>query len=138
MTHGADAIAGDGAPGEGTRSATWWYVPALLVLALLLLVSWRDDRPLHGDAAMYGAIAKTVLQTGDATHLTLNGRPYFNKPPMFFWLTAAAWNHLDRGTFAPLLVSGLLGVANVPAAVRALPTHEASTARRPSPPRSRT
>lgn len=111
--HGADAIAGDGAPGEGTRSATWWYVPALLVLALLLLVSWRDDRPLHGDAAMYGAIAKTVLQTGDATHLTLNGRPYFNKPPMFFWLTAAAWGHLDSGTFAPLLVSGLLGVANV-------------------------
>lgn len=111
--HAADAIAGDGAPHKGTPARVWWHVPALLVLALLLLVAWQDDRPLHGDAAMYGAIAKTVLQTGDATHLTLNGRPYFNKPPMFFWLTAAAWSHLGSGTFAPLLVSGLLGVANV-------------------------
>lgn len=113
--HGAgdDAIAGQAAPGEERRDTTWWYVPALLVVSLLLLVSWQDDRPLHGDAAMYGAIAKTVLQTGDATHLTLNGRPYFNKPPMFFWLTAAVWQHLGSATFAPLLVSGLLGVANV-------------------------
>ena len=108
-----DTIAAERTSGGVRGGATWWYVPALLVIALLLLVSWQDDRPLHGDAAMYGAIAKAVLQSGDATHLTLNGRPYFNKPPMFFWLTAAAYRQLGIGSFAPLLVSGLLGVANV-------------------------
>jgi 4-amino-4-deoxy-L-arabinose transferase-like glycosyltransferase len=98
---------------RGERAAaTWWHVPVLLVLALLLLVSWRDQ-PLHGDAAMYGAIAKAVRQSGDATHLSFNGRPYFNKPPLFFWLTAAAWQRLGGDTRAPLLVSGLLGVVNV-------------------------
>jgi|GEM_PF-2069158 len=101
------------APGDGRGGTTWWHAPALLVIALLLLVSWRDDSPLHGDAAMYGAIAKAVLQTGDGTHLTFNGRPYFNKPPLFFWLTAAASRHLGSGSAAPQLVSGLLGVVNV-------------------------
>ena len=111
--HAADAIAGDGAPHGDIPAPAWWHVPALLVLALLLLVSWRQDPPLHGDAAMYGAIAKSVLQAGDATHLSFNGRPYYNKPPLFFWLTALAYRTLGTTSFAPLLVSGLLGVANV-------------------------
>src|SRR5512139_2773843 len=101
---GSDTIATPGTSGDVRGGATWWYVPALLVIALLLLVSWQDDRPLHGDAAMYGAIAKAVLQSGDATHLSFNGRPYFNKPPLFFWLTAAAYRTLGVGSFAPLLV----------------------------------
>jgi 4-amino-4-deoxy-L-arabinose transferase-like glycosyltransferase len=109
----SDGIADARASGGSLATATWWHVPVLLGVALLLLVSWQDDRPLHGDAAMYGAIAKAVLQTGDATHLTINGRPYFNKPPLFFWLTALAYRALGFGGLAPLLVSGLLGVANV-------------------------
>jgi 4-amino-4-deoxy-L-arabinose transferase-like glycosyltransferase len=108
-----DGIADVRAGGGAITTAPWWHVPALLGLALLLLVSWHDDRPLHGDAAMYGAIAKAVVQSGDPTHLTINGRPYFNKPPLFFWLTALAYRVLGFGGLAPLLVSGLLGVANV-------------------------
>jgi 4-amino-4-deoxy-L-arabinose transferase-like glycosyltransferase len=109
----SDGIAHARPSGGTLATATWWHVPVLLCLALLLLVSWQDDRPLHGDAAMYGAIAKAVLQTGDAAHLTINGRPYFNKPPLFFWLTALAYRTLGFGSQAPLLVSGLLGVVNV-------------------------
>lgn len=94
-------------------ATTWWHVPALVVLALLLLAQWHGDRPLHGDAAMYAAIGKAVAQTGDATHLTLNGRPYLNKPPLFFWLVARAYDATGAADVAARLVSGLLGVANV-------------------------
>lgn len=94
-------------------TAVRWHVPALLMLGILFLVPWYADRPMHGDAAMYAAIAKTVLATGDPIRLTLNGRPYANKPPLFFWLAALADRVLGASAFAAMLVSGLLGIANV-------------------------
>ncbi|MEW6268141.1 MAG: glycosyltransferase family 39 protein [Thermodesulfobacteriota bacterium] len=97
---------------ERETSSAWWYVPALLFVALLLLTPWQRDRPLHGDAAMYAAISKTVAQTGELTRLTFNGLPYLNKPPLFFWLTAGAFDVLGVSDFAAQLVSGLLGVVN--------------------------
>lgn len=98
---------------DGVVSSSWWHVPALLLLALLMFMPWTRERPLHGDAAMYATIAKTVAQTGELTRLTFNGRPYLNKPPLFFWLTAGVLRLSGDASVAPLLVSGLLGVLNV-------------------------
>jgi len=95
------------------RAPARWYVPALLVVGLLLLTPWQVDRPLHGDAAMYGAIAKAVADTGETTHLTFNGLAYLNKPPLYFWLTALAYRAFGVNGFGAQIVSGLFGVANV-------------------------
>jgi 4-amino-4-deoxy-L-arabinose transferase-like glycosyltransferase len=93
--------------------ATWWHVPVLLLLGLAFAVQIDAAPPLHGDAAMYAAIGKAVAQTGEVTRLTFNGRPYLNKPPLFFWLVARAHDATGSADVAARLVSGLLGVANV-------------------------
>jgi len=90
-----------------------WQLVGLVVLGALLFLPWRSDRPLHGDAAMYAAIARTVAETGETTHLTFNGVPYLNKPPLFFWLTAGAYRVFGVERGAAQLVSGGFGVLNL-------------------------
>jgi 4-amino-4-deoxy-L-arabinose transferase-like glycosyltransferase len=108
----AVARSSEAAVEEEAPAGAWWYAPALLFLGLVLLTPWRADRPLHGDAAMYAAIAKTIAQTGELTRLTFNGLPYLNKPPLFFWLTAGVFEAFGVGALAAQLVSGLLGAVD--------------------------
>ena len=66
--------------------------------------------PLDGDPAMYATIARTILETGEWTHLTFNGVPYVNKPPLHFWLNALVFAVAGRSTVTAILLPGLLGV----------------------------
>lgn len=113
--HFAAASARPGVTIEATHGSTvaWWQLLGLVVLGFFFFVPWRTDRPLHGDAAMYAAIAKTIAETGETTHLTFNGRPYLNKPPFFFWLTAGVYRVLGVDVRTAQLVSGLFGIANL-------------------------
>ncbi len=87
------------------------HVAALAALALAIGIGGVARDPLDGDPAMYGTIARTILDTGEWTHLTFNGVPYVNKPPLHFWLNALVFRMMGVGTFAAILLPGLLGVA---------------------------
>src|SRR6185369_15646699 len=62
---------------------------------------------------MYATIARTIARTGEWTHLTFNGDPYLNKPPLHFWLNALVFRVLPPTALTASLVPGLLGVAGV-------------------------
>lgn len=87
------------------------HVGALALIAAALGLGGVARVPLDGDPAMYGTIARTVLATGEWTHLTFNGVPYVNKPPLHFWLNALVFAVAGRSTFTAVLLPGLLGVA---------------------------
>jgi len=89
------------------------HVGVLIVLALVLGLAGVAKEPLDGDPAMYATIARTILDTGEWTHLTFNGIPYLNKPPLHFWLNAIVFRLVGRDTFTAGLLPGLLGVACV-------------------------
>jgi 4-amino-4-deoxy-L-arabinose transferase-like glycosyltransferase len=89
------------------------HVTALALLALALGVGGVAREPLDGDPAMYGTIARTIVDTGEWTHLTFNGVPYVNKPPLHFWLTALLFRLAGASTFTAILIPGVLGVACV-------------------------
>ncbi len=86
------------------------HLTALVVIAALLGLGGVARVPLDGDPAMYGTIARTILDTGEWTHLTFNGVPYVNKPPLHFWLNALVFQMMGRSTFTAVLLPGLLGV----------------------------
>lgn len=68
--------------GEGARVA-------LLVLVWLAATAWA--RPLMlPDEGRYASVAWEMLRSGDWLTPTLNGLPFFHKPPLFYWITAAA------------------------------------------------
>ncbi len=64
--------------------------PALATLLLLIwfmLGAWI--RPLSlPDEGRYVGVAWEMVRSGDWLTPTLNGLPYFHKPPLFYWLTA--------------------------------------------------
>ncbi|RXN84704.1 dolichyl-phosphate-mannose--protein mannosyltransferase [Achromobacter aloeverae] len=80
--------------------------------AWLLWLSWL--RPLTlPDEGRYGGVAWEMLSHG--THLlpTLNGMPFFHKPPLYYWLAEAAYGLFGPSVWAARLPSwlGAWGVA---------------------------
>ena len=65
--------------------------PAWLVALLLLawLACTAGLRPLAvPDEGRYAGVAWEMIRSGDWLTPTLNGLPFFHKPPLFYWLTA--------------------------------------------------
>ena len=71
------------------RSSSW---PVLLALWFALLLLSLLTRPLLPvDETRYLAVAWEMWQRGDFLVPFLNGAPYSDKPPLFFWLMHAGW-----------------------------------------------
>lgn len=98
--------------GTGLLARTDVQIAVLVVLAALLCLGRAAKNPLDGDPAMYATIARTIARTGEWTHLTFNGDPYLNKPPLHFWLNALVFRALGATTFTATLLPGLLGVVD--------------------------
>ncbi len=64
------------------------HLLALTVLGATVLLSklWQGD--MRGDSLLYAEVAKEILKTGDWLTMHFAYEPYFNKPPLLFWLTA--------------------------------------------------
>lgn len=91
----------------------WWCSRPLLVLCLLAaLLSfvglrhelWTPDEP------RVAAIGRAMWRSGDLAVPRLNGRPFLEKPPLYWWSEAAVFAVAGRAT-APLarLPSALFG-----------------------------
>jgi len=64
-------------------------LPVLLALALWLTITLGARPLLLPDEGRYGEVARSMLHGGPWVP-TLNGLPFFHKPPLFYWLDAAA------------------------------------------------
>ncbi len=90
-----------------TLSRTAW-----IVVAVVMFFAWftaLDTRVLeHPDEGRYGEIAREMAVTGDWLTPRLNGLKYFEKPPLQYWVTAAAfrWIETDEWTARLAAVAG--------------------------------
>ncbi|MDE0245854.1 MAG: glycosyltransferase family 39 protein, partial [Gammaproteobacteria bacterium] len=87
------------------KNEIWLAAAALLTIAagLGLRDPWAPDEP------RYTLIAAEMLQSGDWSVTRLGGMIYAQKPPVYFWLLAAAqWlAGLRYGFLLPSLLAGL-------------------------------
>lgn len=88
-------------------------VLALLAVWLLLPLGWR---PLMlPDEGRYVGVAWGMLARGDWLTPTLHGLPYFHKPPLMYWIDAAALGlfgaHAWPARLAPAFGAWLMGAA---------------------------
>ncbi|MGC3973391.1 MAG: glycosyltransferase family 39 protein [Nitrospira sp.] len=73
---------------------SWWEADShryVQVLVLALVSGWAYFANLHlslleGSEGLYAGIAGEMARRGEFFDLTYQGIPYFNKPPLFFWL----------------------------------------------------
>ena len=92
------------------KGSSLWFV-ATLTLLWLAASSWL--RPLMlPDEGRYVGVAWEMMTSGQWLTPTLDGLPYFHKPPLFYWITAASMavfgQHEMAARAAPLL-GGTLG-----------------------------
>nr|MDQ2687224.1 glycosyltransferase family 39 protein [Armatimonadota bacterium] len=103
---------------------------ALLLFGTALLLLWQLGRLplLDVDEPVYGQVAKEMASAGWAGWLTphYNGAIWFDKPPLFYWLSALSVRIFGVSEWADRLPSALLGIALVAVtyalARRAFPT----------------
>lgn len=89
-----------------------WREALALALWLLLTIAWRPL--LLPDEGRYVGVAYEMLR-GDGVLPTLDGLPFFHKPPLLYWLDGAALRLFGVNEFAarcgPALLAWLLGMA---------------------------
>jgi 4-amino-4-deoxy-L-arabinose transferase len=94
----------------GGRRLLWW----LLALYVLVYILPLGQRPLWTpDETRYAEIAREMRQSGDWVSPRLNGKRYFEKPVMGYWLVALSQEALGETGFAarvPSALTALLGL----------------------------
>ena len=117
-------------PSSPATSASSSWAPSaralwalLIALAILWFATLDARRLVHPDEGRYAEIAREMAATGDWVTPRLNGLKYFEKPPLQYWLTAAAYRvfgvHEWTARLWPAL-AGFLGVLALGAAGYAL------------------
>ena len=86
--------------------------PISVPLAILVwLAATAGLRPMMlPDEGRYVGVAWEMLCSGDWLTPTLNGLPFFHKPPLFYWITAGAMSLLGTSEIA-MRVAPILGAA---------------------------
>jgi 4-amino-4-deoxy-L-arabinose transferase-like glycosyltransferase len=83
-------------------------------LALLLALFYTRQLPLiDRDEGRYAEAAREMLASGDWLVPRLFGVPYLEKPPLFYWLTAAAYRVASVDELGARLVSALAAAVGV-------------------------
>ncbi len=93
-----------------SKHAGWilFLLAAILVFRTLGLNGLED-----WDEAIYASVARQIYLTGDLVHLSLNGDPYFNKPPLFMALTSLSYAAFGVDEFSARFVSAVFGVLDI-------------------------
>ena len=71
------------------RYSTGFLLMVVLFLTVITYFAFLNLYPLlEPDEGRYAEIAREMLETGDFINPHLNYVKYFEKPPLFYWLTA--------------------------------------------------
>ncbi|MEZ6091607.1 MAG: glycosyltransferase [Pirellulaceae bacterium] len=101
------------------RDIQWTNQQQTLALAIVLLASFLLMMPqlsyplIDPDETRYAQIAIEMLESGDWITPTLNQKPYMDKPPLMYWLTATSFQLCGQHPWAARLPSVLSAFATV-------------------------
>ncbi|MDE3015437.1 MAG: glycosyltransferase family 39 protein [Pseudomonadota bacterium] len=86
------------------RDMTWVFLAALIFFCIGL-----GARPyLTPSEARYIEVPRQMLATHDWLTPRINGVPYFEKPPLFYWMQASVMQFLGAGEFAGRITTAIM------------------------------
>ena len=95
---------------------------ALVSVLLLAVFAWADPLPNDNDA-LYADVIRAVREGGHLIALQVNGIPFLDKPPLFFWAGALVSKLFGESAFVlrlPAMGAGVLGAVLVARIARRL------------------
>lgn len=96
-------IAFPGAPATQIQGPAWHWL-ALASVCLASLVPGMNMPLFEPDETRYAEIPREMLAAQDWAVPRLDGKPYFDKPPMLYWLVAATYQALGQEPWLARLV----------------------------------
>lgn len=73
-----------------------------------------ENKLIEYDEGIYGVVSQNVLKTGDLVTLTWkDGNAWFDKGPLYFWLSAVAIKFFGQTAFAVRFFSALFGLLSI-------------------------
>jgi len=90
-----------------------WTIWAVAAIAAFLLYFFGLDRTgmLSADEPRYAAIGRAMAQSGDWVTPRLFGQPWFEKPALLYWMTAAGFKLGLGDDLAPRIPVAIVSVA---------------------------
>ncbi len=88
------------------------------VIAVLWFVNLDTRRLVHPDEGRYAEIAREMAESGDWVTPRISGVKYFEKPPLQYWVTAAAYRTFGVSEWTARLWPALAGFLAVLAIAR--------------------
>src|SRR5215213_3069213 len=92
-------------------SRSLWIVLSLVVVAFALLYKLGAGSLAAWDEAIYAQVSKEIAQGGEWLTLHWQYADWFEKPPLFMWITAVFYRVLGVNEFATRLPSAISGLA---------------------------
>lgn len=106
------------------RYATYAMAAIMVAAAFLHLYNLGSLPLIDYDEAQYGLITHEIVTDGDWLSPQFRNQPYFEKPPLYFWLAAIAEKIFGQSEFALRIPSAFAGIGLVAAVM--LLAHELS------------
>ncbi len=79
----------------------------LWILLVFWLKPWSGD--LRSDPLTYACISKDMVENNNYFNPVLDGEPYLNKPPLYFWLVAISFKIFGINFYASKIPSLIIG-----------------------------
>lgn len=90
----------------------WLSIALLVCVAGILMLSFLGTQPLlDPDEPVYAETAREMIQYQDFISPRIYGDFWYDKPPMYYWLVAAAFKVFGFGEFAARFPSAFLAVS---------------------------
>ena len=96
-------------PSKSVRPITW----LLLIAAFALVWKLGGGSLAAWDEAIYAQVSKEMVQGGDWLTLHWEYKNWFEKPPLFMWITAIFYRLFGVSEFSARIASALSGIALV-------------------------
>jgi 4-amino-4-deoxy-L-arabinose transferase-like glycosyltransferase len=97
----------------GERHTLWLRLSVLLLSSLVILYSLGKRILNPWDEAIYSEIAKEMAYQHRWLTPNFNQQPWFEKPPLFMWVTAVCYKIFGISEFASRMLPALCGIATV-------------------------
>jgi len=91
------------------------YAPILLILvgALFYIPFLGRVHLFDWDEINFAESAREMIVTGNYTRVQINFQPFWEKPPLFFWMQVLAMKTFGIGEFAARLPNAIIGIASL-------------------------
>jgi 4-amino-4-deoxy-L-arabinose transferase-like glycosyltransferase len=88
-----------------------WILLLLSIAAVALLLKLGAGSLAAWDEAIYAQVSKEMVQSGDWMTPHWSYSPWFEKPPLFMWITALSYHIFGISEFAARLPAAVSGLA---------------------------